>query len=168
MNASDIIKAKRNQTLYKAYYNPTIFPGTAGNGNSTLVVSTTNYYPVSSVSTSLGWLSSFTSCVNTQYLYECEPTFISYQLAYDVNGGEYICGGKVPSFMTWKANPSIGTIPIYASTGSTIESANTFAVRPEIFTNPEFYQGTNFDTQCYACNNFGNNNTCCHNCASGQ
>jgi len=162
MNASDIVKAKQSGALYKAYYNPTVFQSS--------VVST--FYPVSSVSTGVGvYTSSFSqSCINTIYTYSCQPTFISYQLANNVQDGQYVCGGKTPSFTNWIATSSMGTSPSYASTNSTLSSSvNRYAVRPLICPDPIFVQGTNFQNSCDVCNNFGAGvNACCHNCSSGK
>ena len=162
MNASDIVKAKQCRTIYKAYYNPTVFLSS--------VVST--LYPVSSVSTGVGvYTSSFSaSCINTIYTYTCERPYISYQLAEDVECGKYICGGRVPSYTNWIANSTMGTTLSYAATNSTLSSSvNRFAVRPEICPDPIFVQGTNFQNSCDVCNNFGAGvNACCHNCVSGQ
>jgi hypothetical protein len=164
MNASDIVKSKQDAALYKAYYRPAVFQST--------VYSTIT--PYSSVS---GGTSSFTSCINTVYTYSCNPTFISYQLANDVYDGQYVCGGKRPSQMTWKANTNIPTENIYAylsysttsGEASTILSVNNYAVRPLICPDPIFNQGTNFANKCEVCNNFGAGaNACCYNCTSGQ
>ena len=161
MNASDIVKAKQCGALYKAYYNPTVFQSS--------VISTV--YPISSVSTGGGYISSFSqSCVNTVYTYACEQPVISYQLANDVLCGKYVCGGKVPSFTNWIANSTMGTTPSYAGNNSTLSSSvNRYAVRPEVCPDPVFIQGTNFQNKCDVCNNFGAGvNACCHNCVSGQ
>jgi hypothetical protein len=162
MNASDIVKARQCGALYKAYYNPTVFQSS--------VIST--FYPVSSVSTGVGvYTSSFSaSCINTVYTYTCEKPVISYQLANDVVCGKYVCGGKVPSVMTWKATSTMGTSANLAANNSTLStSVNQYAVRPEICPNPIFIQGTNFQSQCDVCNNFGGGvNACCHNCVSGN
>lgn len=156
MNASDIIKSKQCGALYKAYYQPRVFTSTV----------TSTFYPVSSVS----GVSSFTSCINTVYTYTCEQPVISYQLANDIQCGKYVCGGKVPSVLTWKANSTMGAIATFASTNSTLSSSvNLYAVRPLICPDPVFVQGTNFQNTCDVCNNFGAGvNACCHNCASGQ
>jgi len=154
MNASDIVKAKQNQTLYKAYYQPTVFQST--------IYSTINV--VSSVSRG----DSYTSCINTAYTYVCNPTFISYELANDVNQGSYVCGGKAPSQLTWKNNVST----IQYTTSSNIITGSTFVLGgegPVICPDPIFRQGTNFANSCDLCNNWGAGaGACCHNCASGQ
>jgi hypothetical protein len=164
MNASDIVKLKQNGTLYKAYYRPTVYQST--------VYST--IYPFSSINEGTP---SYTSCINTVYTYSCNPPFISYELANDVNEGSYVCGGKTVSKMEWKANTSVPTESVYAfstystttNNASTILSVNSYAVRPLICPDPVFNQGTNFANSCTVCNNFGAGaNACCYNCASGH
>ena len=58
MNASDIIKAKQNQTLYKSYYQPTVFQSTIYStltiGSSILnktgpSISSINYYSCNNI-----------------------------------------------------------------------------------------------------------------------
>ena len=173
MNASDIVKAKQCGALYKAYYQPTVFQST--------VISTISL--ISTVSTGGGvFTSTASSCTNTIYTYTCNSPIISYELANDIECGKFVCGGKVPSVTTWRANRAMGINPAFGSTfgtstltNSTINtstlssSANFFAVRPLICPDPIFVQGTNFQSQCDVCNNFGAGvGACCHNCASGQ
>jgi hypothetical protein len=162
MNASDIVKSKQNATLYKAYYNPTVFQSS--------IIST--IYPISSFSTNVGtYVSSFTSCINTVYTYTCNNPIISYELANDINSGKYECGGKKVSELIWKANTNVPTTPVYAfqsysttTTGaSTILSVNSYAVRPLICASPQFTQGTNFASKCEVCNN-NTLGTCCYSC----
>lgn len=178
MNASDIIKAKQCGALYKAYYHPTIFSSNTSTWST--VVSTV--YPISSNTTSTP---STISCINTVFNYVCEKPVISYELANNIACGKYVCGGKAPSQMTWKANPAMG-IPFNAvnyATSTSIDgnnstiinqstlstSLNQYAVRPLICPDPVYIQGTNFQNKCDVCNNFGAGiNACCHSCASGQ
>jgi hypothetical protein len=195
MNASDIIKAKQNRTLFQAYYRPTIFPGTTPSGQSTLITSTINYCPYSSISSGGLILSSFTSSVNFQYLYTCNKPLISYELENSINSGKYTCGypycsslsiwsaggTTVPigtcnckiSNLQWK-NTTQETIYNYAySTGSTSVIVTSTVVAsgpgPIICPQVEFYQGTNFDSRCNTCNMIGNGiNVACYNCSSGQ
>ena len=98
----------------------------------------------------------------------CNPTFISYELANDVNNGSYVCGGKTTSKLTWKND--VSTIQ-YTTSGSTI-TGSTFVMGgagPVICPDPIFNQGTNFANSCDVCNNWGAGaGACCHNCASGQ
>ena len=164
MNASDIIKAKQNRTLYQAYYRPGIF--------SSPIVETVNYCPISSISTESGFISSVVSCVTTNYLYKCNPPVISYELANAINTGKYECGPPYCSsitewntgqqfatgtcdckisFQTWKnSNPT--TIYNYTSTSlSTFTVTSTSILTgpsPSICPNPVFYQGTNYDNSC--------------------
>lgn len=189
MNASDIVEAKQNKTLFQAYYRPTIFPGTSDNQN-TLIVSSINYYPVSSIN---GGTSSQTSCNTINYLYTCNQPFISYELANDVNSGKYLCGyptcssisiwnteKTVPagvcscriSYLTWK-NTTSTTVYQYSTINySSINITSTTILTgpsPLICPDPEFYQGTNFASRCETCCNIGSGiNACCTNCASGK
>lgn len=175
MNASDIVKAKQNRTLYTAYYRPTIIPGNA--------ISTVTLYPISTVSTGGTYVSSFTSCITTNYLYKCNEPIIDYQLANDINNGKYICGFPACStitewntgatrvtgvcdckisFLTWK-----NTTPTLIYNYSTISYSTVSTFSTTILTGPgpiicplvDFYQGTNFDNNCNNCN--ANNNCNC-------
>ncbi len=174
MNASDIIKARQNRTLYQAYYKPTIF--------SSPIVSTINYCPVSSISSNSGFVSSVVSCITTNYLYKCNSPIISYELANSINAGKYECGFPYCStitewntgqqfvtgtcdckisFLTWKnTNPT--TIYNYNSTSlSTFTVTSTSILTgpsPVICPAPEFYQGTNYDSRCPNCD------SCCESC----
>lgn len=140
MNASDIIKQRQKQTLYKAYYNPTIFPGVS-NGVSTLVRSSINYYPVSSIGSTI----SYASSVNIEYLYECEPVFTSYQLANAITACNYLCDNPSSSNTAWLPNSSMSTSPVYTSSNQILtQSANSYAPQPVICENLPFYQGTLF------------------------
>jgi hypothetical protein len=187
MNASDLVRARQNKTLFQAYYQPTIFPGLAGS-NSTLIVSTVNRCPISSIS---GSTTSYTAYCSTQnYLSKCLPTSISYELLNDVNSGKYVCGypacssitkwntpnttyvtgvcGCNISYTTWSANQAMGAMTTYAQNGSTLSSSNnSYTVKPIICINPQFYQGTNFDNRCNGCNNVLGVNNCCNTCVSG-
>ncbi len=100
MNASDIIKARQNRTLYQAYYRPTIFPsGTT---------STITYYPISTIDTGEGFISSITSTVTTQYQYTCQKPNLSYELANNINSGKYLCGFPYCSTLSiWTTNEII-------------------------------------------------------------
>ncbi len=173
MNASDIIKAKQNRTLYQAYYRPTIF--------STLITSTINYSPISSISSGGTFISSVVSCINTQYQYTCEKPSISYELLNSINDGKYECGypycstlsnwntGQIIpvgncdckiSFLTWK-----NTNPTLLYTYSTINYSSVLTFSTPVLTGPspvicpliEVNQGTSFQNRC-------NNKGCCSNC----
>lgn len=176
MNASDIIKAKQNQTLYKAYYKPNVL-------NSSV---NTNVYKVSSIFSYISssqeiTIDSYASCNTTVYNYVCNPTYMSYEMANQVNGGAFACGGKTPSKMQWK---NVNSTIIYAfssiystfETTSTISPSDFYVTSTTVMTAPtpvivpliNLVQGTNFATSCDVCNNFMcGSNACCHNCASG-
>jgi len=168
MNASDIIKNRQNRVLYQAYTRPTIF--------STLITSTINYCPISTISTGGAFTTSFTSTINTQYGYTCEKPAISYELLNDINEGKYLCGSPycssisiwntgqtVPvgdcnckiSFLTWKNTNSTSVYNYSTATYSSVSVASTnILTGPGPFICPiNFYQGTNFDNKC-------GNNTC--------
>lgn len=168
MNASDIIKNKQNRVLYQAYNRPTIF--------STLITSTINYCPVSTISTGGSFTTSFTSTINTQYGYTCAKPAISYEILNDINMGKYLCGypynssisiwntGQIVpvndckiSFLTWK-NTNSTLIYTYNSTSYSsfnATSTNILTGPTPFICSPDFYQGTNFDNRC------ANNNDSC-------
>ena len=176
MNASDIVKARQNRTLFQAYYRPTIFPG--------VTTSTVNICPISSFSTGT---TTYTSSSTLQYNYVCDTPSISYELSNDVNSGKYLCGypycssisiwntgQTIPvgvcnckvSFLNWKDTNS--TI-IYSYSTINYSSVQTFSTvtmtgpGPVICPLVDFYQGTNFDNRCNTCNSalYGN---ACSNC----
>jgi len=175
MNASDIIKAKQNQTLYKAYNHPTVFQSTIF---STLTVASSILNKTGPSISSINYF----SCNNIVNTYVCNPTFISYQFANDVKQGEYSCGGKVPSQLQWKntnstiiyayrADISTFTTPTNPIVSSFRLSSTIVMSGPQPIICPliDFYQGTNFAHRCNICNNVTDlPNACCHNCASGQ
>jgi hypothetical protein len=195
MNASDIVKAKQNRVLYQAYYRPTIFPGSTINGTNVFITSSITYCPISTVSSGITdeFISSFVSCITTNYSYKCEQPNISYNLLNDINQGKYLCGFPYCSsivewntkksfitgvcdckisFLTWK-NTTVA--PVYqfstATYSSVIITSSLIASGPSPIICPlvNYYQGTNFDNRCSNCttNNYGNN-ACCGDCASGQ
>jgi hypothetical protein len=190
MNASDIIKAKQQRTLYQAYYRPTIFPGLQGS-NSTLINSTINYCPISTINTNGNITSSLVSCVTLHYNYKCEKPNISYELLNNINQGKYLCGFPYCStivqwsseqtypagvcdckisFLTWK-----NTTQAYQYSYSSISYSSVSIFSTLIPSGPgpvicpliSLNQGTSFDNSCDSCNTvlYGNN-ACC--CASGQ
>lgn len=192
MNASDIIKAKQNRTLYQAYYRPTIFPGLEGS-ISTLINSTISYCPISTVSSGGVFISSLASSITLNYMYKCESPNISYNLLNDINQGKYICGfpycstlvewntgqtitagncnSKI-SFLTWK-NTTNDFVYQYNSTSYSTYTITSSLVPsgpgPVICPLVSFYQGTNFDNNCSNCNTIlCGNNACCDNCSSNQ
>ena len=136
MNARDIVKSKQNLTLYKAYY-----PISTINNSS---IYSTIYY-TSSLSTGGGYQSSITSSITTLYTYNPSKTsiptipFISYELSNDIHQGEYLCGNKSISFMTWKHTTS--TLAYFYSTiNSTISTLTS-----SIFYYPSTSAGTTVD-----------------------
>lgn len=175
MNASDIIKAKQNRVLYQAYYRPTVF--------STLITSTINYYPVSTISTAGGFTSSIVSCITTQYGYKCEKPNNSYQLLNDINNGKYECGfpycstitewntGQTfltgncnckISFLTWKNTNQTLLYTYSTSNYSSVVTSSTLintGPGPVICPLISLNQGTSFQNKCNVCNN-----TCCDSC----
>jgi hypothetical protein len=190
MNASDIIKAKQSRTLYQAYYRPTIFQGLTSNGTNVFITSTINFCPISTVSSSSGFISSFVSCVTLNYSYKCEKPNVSYELMNSINEGKYICGfpycstlvewnnGQTftsgncnckISFLTWK-NTTLAPVYQYSSISysSVIATSSFIASGPGPIICPlvDFYQGTSFDNRCSNCNNatYGNN-ACCGDCS---
>jgi hypothetical protein len=189
MNASDIIKAKQRRTLYQAYYRPTIFPGLEGS-NSTLINSSINYCPISTITINGDIISSVVSCVTLHYSYKCDTPNISYNLLNDINQGKYLCGFPYCStivqwnnqqeyitgvcdckisFLTWK-NTSMSYIYSYSTINySTIETYSSLVPsgpHPLICPLVSFNQGTSFDNNCSNCNLALYNNTCCENCTS--
>ncbi len=178
MNASDIIKAKQSQTLYQAYYRPTLFP--------TIINSTINICPVSSNTTS----QSFTSTVTVNYLSRCLPPVISYELANSINEGKYICGfpycstisewntgrqfttGNCDcdiSFLTWRnTNPTIIYNYSTTSLSTSVIQTSTILTGPSPIICPlvDMVQGTSFQSRCNTCG--ATNGGYCNTCSSGQ
>ena len=170
MNASDIVKAKQNRTLFQAYYHPAITPST-----TTFAFST-----ITSISSSVGFPTQSTVCSTIVYNNLCMPSFISYQLANDVNDGRYLCNTytlarKVGantvnttstatnlctlSNLQWKNVNSTLTnsyAPLYGSqsTVSTFRRTSDYIQTgplPVICPLVNFYQGTNFASKCSVC-----------------
>ena len=173
MNASDIVKAKQNRILFQAYYHPVITP---------LTTSTTIY--TSTVLSSISEGIYAPVCSTLIYDNLCMPSFISYQLANDVNQGKYLCNTYTLSQqvgtdtvlttstatnlctlsnLQWKnVNSTLITEyrAIYStnSTLSTISTSSTFIQTgplPVICPLVSFYQGTNFASKCSACQQNG-------------
>lgn len=101
MNASDIVKAKQNRTLYKAYYRPTVF-------NSTCFSTISPVSTISEISSNviIEQYSSLTSCVTCVNEYVCNPIINSYQFANSLLDGSYLCGKKKRSELEWKKTNS--------------------------------------------------------------
>lgn len=170
MNASDIVKAKQNRTLFQAYYHPTITPFTT---TTTIVVSTF----ISSIA-SLTMQSNVCSTVIYNNL--CMPSFISYQLANDVNQGKYLCNTYtlaqqvgIDTLLTtstaqtqckisnlqWQTTLSTVTtaynidsgITYSTSSATSLQSPVSTFILPVICPLVDFYQGTNFASKCSVC-----------------
>jgi len=176
MNASDIVKAKQNRTLFQAYYHPAI----VSSATSTITFYTSTLISsISSVATQQSTL-----CSTVIYNDLCMPSFISYQLANDVNNGKYLCNrytlaqqvgaNTIPTTSTamnvctlsnlqWKNvnstliyeyNPTYSTnstLLSIASTSTYIQTGPLPVICPLI----SFYQGTNFDNKCSVCQQNG-------------
>ena len=173
MNASDIVKAKQNRTLFQAYYHPATTPSTT----STMIYTST---VLSSISEGIY----APVCSTLIYNNLCMPSFISYQLANDVNQGKYLCntytlaqqvGSNTVlttstatnlctlSNLQWK-NVNSTLITEYSTTYSATSTLSTvFASSTFIQTGPlpvicpliSFYQGTNFASKCSVCQQNG-------------
>ncbi len=129
MNASDIVKAKQNKTLYKAYYRPTVFQSSIF---STLNVVSSSSGPQGTYSS---FTSSYTTCLTQVNNYLCNPTFISYQFAKDVNDGSYECGLKSISKLQWKPTEEIRYLYSTQYSISTLSTiVNKFCSTPIIST----------------------------------
>jgi len=150
MNGSDIIKAKQNKTLYKAYYTPAVY-------QSTVFSTLTAFSTLSNLSTS------YVSCINTSYNYVCNPIFISYETRNNVKDGSIACGGTSLSNMQFvKSDATVyayntvystfGNPAITVPSSFVITSVNgSSAPGPCIVPAVQFYQG------CNVCNG---NQTC--------
>jgi hypothetical protein len=170
MNASDIVKAKQNRTLFQAYYHPMITPSTT---TTTIVVSTF-------ISLDVDLTMQSNVCSTVIYNNLCMPSFISYQLANDVNQGKYLCntytlaqqvGGNAInttstaqtqckiSNLEWETTLSTVTtayntvdgITYSTSSATSLQSPVSTFILPVICPLVEFYQGTNFASKCSAC-----------------
>jgi hypothetical protein len=175
MNASDIVKAKQNRTLFQAYYHPAIVPSTT----STTTIYTSSLIRASQIDSNPPTYVS-TVCSTMIYNNLCMPSFISYQLANDVNDGKYLCNTYTLaqqvgadtvlttstavnlctlSNLQWKSvNPTV--VYEYSTLNSTLSTVSSFSVTSTfIQTGPmpvicpliSFYQGTNFDNRCSVC-----------------
>lgn len=174
MNASDIVKKKRDITLYKAYYQPTVFQSTTFstvNTVSSIIRTVSSGVPILSTS--------YTSCTQTVYQTVCEPTFTSYASRYAVESGTAGCTGKVPKESKWKANrPTViySYSTIYSSLNnpstlvpSTVRAFSTIvntAPGPLICPLVQLQQGTSFSSQCPSCSHvLGSPGACCEQCS---
>ena len=173
MNASDIVKAKQNRTLFQAYYHPAITPSTT---TTTIVVSTF----ISSLITDPASIMQSNVCSTVIYHNLCMPSFISYQLANDVNQGKYLCNTYtlaqqvgIDTLLTtstaqtqckisnlqWQTTPSTVTTASYTvdrttystSSATPLQSPISTFILPVICPLVDFYQGTNFASKCSVC-----------------
>ena len=140
MNASDIVKNRQNQVLYRAYYQPTVFQST--------VVTTT--IPISSYT---GGFNSVATSTNTVYTYSALPTFLSYELLNEVKQGKDGCTGTCVSNLTW-TNLTSTTRSFYSTNYTTLSTPVAINVTsttvlgsagPVVCPFVTFYQGTNAD-----------------------
>lgn len=174
MNASDIVKAQQNKTLFKAYYQPTVFQST------TFSTLTTVSSIIRAVSSGIPLTStSYASCTQTIYNTTCEPTFMTYASRYAIGNGASTCMGRVPKETKWKANQST-TLYSYSTVYSTLVAPSTFApstIRvastvvlaapaPRVCPLTQVQQGTSFAAQCPSCSHvMGSPGACCEQCA---
>jgi hypothetical protein len=174
MNASDLVKKKQNTTLYKAYYQPTVFQSTTFstvNTVSSIIRYVSSGVPITSTS--------YTSCTQTVYQTLCEPTFTSYASRYAIESGAAGCTGKGPKEMKWKANQPT-TIYSYSTIYSSLDTPSTLApssIRvfstivntgpsPLICPLVQLQQGTSFASQCPSCSHvLGSPGSCCEQCS---
>ncbi len=174
MNASDIIQRKQNTTLYKAYYQPTVFQSS--------VISTIR--PISSIIRTISsgvplTSSSYASCTQTVYQQVCEPTFVTYQTRNAIGAGTATCTGRTPKETRWVANQST-VVYAYSTIYSSLVNPSTLAAStirvsstviqtgptPVICPLLQLQQGTSFASQCPSCAHvLGTPGACCEQCA---
>ena len=137
MNASDIVNAKQNKTLFGAYRSSFLTASTI----------TSSIIPVSSIS-GRGTIS-YTSTLRTANTSKCFSTFLSYELERDIQTGQSLCGICEPSDLQWKSLTST-TITCYSAAYSSFATPSTFtSTTTTILTAPpvvicpliSFYQG---------------------------
>jgi hypothetical protein len=174
MNASDILQKKQNTTLYKAYYQPTVFQSTiltTIRPVSSIILAVSNGVPVRNTS--------YASCTQTVYQTVCEPTFMTYQTRHALQDGTADCTGRTPKETKWTANQSTilySYSTIYSSlvnpstlAPSTIRISSTIvqtAPMPLICPLIKLRQGTSFASQCPSCSHvLGSPGACCPSCA---
>lgn len=142
MNASDIVKAKQNKALYKAYYTPTVY-------TSSIISTVTVLSSIVNPDYSLN--NSYSSTLTTCYNYDCNPTFVSYEMAQNIKDGKDQSTGKV-SELEWKNNTST-FIYTYSSIDSGAVTDSIYIESTIIMTCPtpiicpliKFYQGTSYN-----------------------
>ena len=96
MNASDIVNARKNKVLYKAYYNPIVFTSSIF---STVTVLSSIVDMFNNVSTS------YSSSISTCNTYVCNPQFVSYEMAQNVANGS--CSTKKSELKWVNTNSTI-------------------------------------------------------------
>jgi hypothetical protein len=137
MNASDIVNAKQNKTLFGAYRSSFL---TA----STVLSSIT---PMSSINGRGS--TSYYSTLRTVNTSKCFSTFQTYELERDIQAGQSLCGVCEPSELQWKYLNST-TMTFYSTNYSSLSTPSTFtSTTTTILTAPpvvicpliSFYQG---------------------------
>ena len=137
MNASDIVNARQNKTLFGAYR------------SSFLTASTilSSIYPVSSIAGR--GVTSYTSTLRTVNSSKCFSTFLTYELERDIEAGQSLCGICEPSELQWKYLTST-TMTFYSTNYGSLSTPSTFtSTTTTILTAPpvvicpliSFYQG---------------------------
>uniref|UniRef100_A0A6C0KUC6 Uncharacterized protein n=1 Tax=viral metagenome TaxID=1070528 RepID=A0A6C0KUC6_9ZZZZ len=138
MNASDIVNAKQNKTLFGAYRSSFLTAST--------VLSSIN--PMSSIN-GRGGITSYYSTLRTVNTSNCFSTFQTYELERDLQAGQSLCGVCIPSQLQWKYLTST-TMTFYSTTYSSLSTPSTFtSTTTTILTAPpvvicpliSFYQG---------------------------
>jgi hypothetical protein len=149
MNASDIVKARQDNIMYRSYVNDTNTLPSYATDPSTILVSTvvSTIIPISSIA---GGSTQYASTIQTNYSYLCQPSFITYESRYNIKAGSKLCGSCQPVSMEWINNTST-TIRAYSTVYNTLSTPSTIVVtsttvlrgpEPLICPNPEYYQGT--------------------------
>jgi len=110
MNASDIVKAKQNKTVYSAYYKPNVYQSTI-------------YSTLTAYSSIVSGTPSFTSCSTTVYTYIDNPTFINYETLNEIKHGAEACGAAPSSQLQFTGIST--TIYAYKPMYSTINRIST-------------------------------------------
>ena len=162
MNASDIVKAKQNKTLYSAYYQPTVYSSTL---YSTLAI----YSSIGSTITESELVinTSYISCINTVYNYVDNPTFISYESLNQIKAGALECGAisgsefqldRVPYVPVYTYNTIYSTFTIQnlILPSSVTIASSLISATPSPYIQ-SFIHAKQGQSNCNGCNQ-------CHNC----
>jgi len=169
MNASDITKSKQNKVLYNAYYKPSVLNTRM---YSTFYTSTINTYSSFGTNNPNNVSTSYISCINTLYKYNCNPEFINYESREQIKQGAVTCGDEPVSclqfvntnqpiyayntiYSTLQGTGNVGTITVPISFTIT-SSIASIATGPIITPLIQFHQG------CSLCRNQS-----CTTCLSG-